>query len=241
MRNTFIITALLAGTLATPGFAAAESASREEKVGVGAGAAIGAIAGGPVGLIIGAAIGAKIGDEFNQRNGEVDALGTSLNASETRAADLRGDVETLNRDVEQLTSDLHRMQQVARPELLSLLQAGIEMDLLFRTDEDVLTSETGGRIQQLAASLAGMQDVRIQLDGFADERGDESYNQELSARRVQNVRQMLVASGIKPSRINISAHGESPVDDKSLDSFALQRKVSLTLYLGDEQSFAANP
>lgn len=241
MRNSLIITALVASTLATPGFATAASASKEEKVGVGAGATIGAIAGGPVGLIIGAAIGAKIGDEFYQRNDEIDVLGASLNTSKSQTEGLHDDVDSLNRSVDQLTSDLQQMQEVARPELLALLQAGIEMDLLFRTGEDVLASETGGRLQQLAASLASMHDVRIQLDGFADERGDESYNQELSARRVQNVREILVASGIEPSRINISAHGEAPVDDKSLDSFALQRKVSLTLYVGDEQSFAANP
>ena len=75
----------------------------------------------------------------------------------------------------------------------------------------------------------------------ADERGDETYNQALSAKRVEHVKALLVANGVPASRINVTAHGESPTADKTVDSFALQRKVSLTLYIDDQPSFAANP
>ena len=56
------------------------------------------------------------------------------------------------------------------------MQAGIDMDLLFRTDEFALTDTTGDRCAQMAATLANMPSVSIQLDGFADERGDAAYN-----------------------------------------------------------------
>ena len=46
----------------------------------------------------------------------------------------------------QLNSEIDRLQNVARPELVSLLQAGIAMDLLFRTDESVLADTTGDRL-----------------------------------------------------------------------------------------------
>ena len=45
------------------------------------------------------------------------------------------------------------------------------MDLLFRTDEYALADTTGGRFASLASTLASMPDIRVQLDGFADERG----------------------------------------------------------------------
>ena len=232
MRNKIILTGLIAILAAAPAFA--ESASKEESIGVSAGAVIGVIAGGPVGLIVGAALGAKLGEEFSQRDTEIDQLSASLQGSQSR-------VNELERDVVALGGDLQRMQEESRPELLSLLQAGIEMDLLFRTDEDVLSATTGSRLQQLAASLASMPDVFVRLDGFADERGNSAYNQKLSARRAEHVMHVLLANGVPAARISIRAHGESPAADNNVDSFAFERKVSLTLYIEDSPSFAANP
>jgi outer membrane protein OmpA-like peptidoglycan-associated protein len=133
------------------------------------------------------------------------------------------------------------MRAVARPELLALMQAGIEMDLLFRTDEHKLGNTTDSKLRQLATSLASLPDVYIQLDGFADERGDADYNQNLSARRAENVREILTSNGIAESRIKVAAHGESPAADDNIDSLALERKVSLTLFIDETPSFASNP
>ena len=232
MRNKIILTGLIAILAAAPAFA--ESASKEESIGVSAGAVIGVITGGPVGLVVGAVLGAKLGEEFSQRDTEIDQLSASLQGSQSR-------VNELERDVVALGGDLQRMQEESRPELLSLLQAGLERDLLFRTDEDVLSATTGSRLQQLAASLASMPDVFVRLDGFADERGNSAYNQKLSARRAEHVMHVLLANGVPAARISIRAHGESPAADNNVDSFAFERKVSLTLYIEDSPSFAANP
>jgi len=241
MRNKNILLGLVVSLTAVPAFADAAGSSKEESVGVGVGAAIGAVAGGPVGMIIGAAFGAKVGDEFNERNTEVDSLSSSLNNSKHRVTQLEGDIDALNGEIDGLGADLQRMKEGSRPELLHLMQAGIEMDLLFRTDEYVLADTTGDRLKQLAVSLAPMSDVQIQLDAFADERGDEAYNQELSARRAEYVRNVLVTYGFPESRITVEAHGESPAIDENIDSYAFERKVSLTLYVEDSPSFAANP
>jgi len=232
MRNKIILLGLITVLTAAPAFA--EGASKEEGIGVGIGATIGGLAGGPFGVVLGAAIGAGFGDEMHQRNEEVDSLSAALQGSQSRVSELEGDVDTL-------AGNLQRLQEESRPELLSLLQAGIEMDLLFRTDEHVLADTTGSRLQQLAASLAKMPDVFVQLDGFADERGDAAYNQKLSDRRAAHVKDVLVANGIPAERISVKAHGESPAADDSVDSFAFERKVSLTLYIEDSPSFASNP
>lgn len=233
MRNPIITTAIVAFLASFPAISQA-SASAEESVGVGAGATIGALAGGPVGLLVGAAIGAKLGDGFHRKDAEIESLAGSLQASDERVAQLEQDVDTLG-------ADLEHMQSVSRPELLSLMQAGIEMDLLFRTDEDVLAADTGSRLEQLATTLAKMHDVRVRLDGFADERGDADYNQQLSARRAEHVRDRLVASGVPASRIKVAAHGESQAMDDNVDSFALERRVSLTLYIDETPSVASAP
>lgn len=220
---------------------AAESASREEHVGVGSGVVIGAVVGGPVGAILGGAIGAKLGEVFARRKEQVVELAGDLEGSRTRVRQLQQNIVALNGDIDSLGSDLEHMRNVARPELLSLLQAGIEMDLLFKTDEHVLVESTNQRLNALAASLATMPDVIIKLDGYADERGDANYNQDLSIRRVEHVRDVLIVNGVPENRIQLDAHGETPSIDSNVDSYALERKVSLILFIDDSPSFAANP
>ena len=223
MRKLIWTITALGLVMAAP--AASADASKEETIGVGTGGAIGAVAGGPLGFMIGAAIGAKVGDTLFKKNSEIDSLNTSLDESQDLVGDLEYDVRQLN----------------ARPEVVSLLQAGIAMDLLFRTDEHVLADTTGGRLADLATTLASMPDIQVQLDGFADERGDSSYNQRLSQKRVEFVKEQLIAAGVEPSRINYAAHGEAPAQDDSVDSFALERRVSLTLFVDNSPSFASNP
>jgi outer membrane protein OmpA-like peptidoglycan-associated protein len=218
-----------------------EGASREERVGVGVGVVVGGIAGGPVGAIVGAALGAKIGDEFYVRNEEVESLSTSLNGSQRKVSGLERDIAALQGEIQSRDSELQQVRELAQPELLALLKAGIEMDLLFRTDEDVLSDSTDKRLEQLAASLVANPDIQIHLDGYADERGDETYNQALSERRVGYVRDVLVAAGIPANRISVDAHGESAAADQNVDSFALERRVSLMLYVDETPSFASNP
>ena len=214
MRNIIIAVVTAASILFAAPSQAAGKASRQENIGVGSGAVIGALAGGPVGFVIGAALGAKVGHTMHEKNEQIVRLQESVDDSN---------------------------QNVARPELVSLLQAGIAMDLLFRTDEAVLVDVTGDRLAQLAGTLVKMPDIQIKLDGFADARGDADYNLALSERRVEFIRDQFVAAGVDPSRISVSAHGESPAQDESLDSYALERKVSIKLFIDEQPSMASNP
>lgn len=231
MRYTSTIALIIFLALSTQ--TANAAASKEENVGIGTGAVIGALAGGPVGFIIGAVLGAKIGDTLYNKSEEIETLEGSLQNSRRSALVLESDMTKLNSEIEHL-------QSVARPELVSLMQAGIDMDLLFRTDEFALTELTGDRLMQMAGTLAAMSGVRIQLDGFADERGDSKYNLELSEKRVEYVRNMFISAGVHPTRISSSAHGESVAQNPDVDSYALERRVSVKLFIDNVQSLAAN-
>lgn len=232
MRNLVAIIFIVA--VATSSSALAAPASKEENVGVSSGLVIGALAGGPVGAIIGAAIGAKFGDSMHKKSDTIDTLYGALDET-------RSDVASLENDLDTLSAELARFEQIDRPQLVRLMQAGIAMDLLFRTDEYVLADTTGSRLAELAGAVAQMKDIRVQLDGFADERGDSDYNLELSAKRVEFVRNQLVAAGINPSRIHVTAHGEAPAQDDSADSYALERRVALKIFIdqGDNRSVAS--
>ena len=232
MRKTLSVICSISLMAAVPVYAG--EPSKEEKVGVGSGAVIGAIVGGPVGFLVGVAIGAKIGDTFHKKNESIEELNVSLQRSHT-------DLRNLNANYDSVNDELEHLQAVARPELVRMLEAGIAMDLLFRTDERALADTTGDRLATLGATLAAMSDVQVQLDGFADERGDATYNYNLSAERVDFVREQLVAAGIHPSRITSAAHGEAAAQDASVDSYALERRVSLTLFIDNAEAVAQLP
>ena len=232
MRKSIITVTIIA--LAVGGQAFASQPSKEENIGVGTGAVLGAIAGGPVGFIVGAAIGAKVGDTLHGKNTKIETLSASLAASENRVA-------ALHTSLDKVDAEVRHLRDVARPELIALLQAGIAMDLLFRTDEYVLTDTTGDRLANLAGVLAEMPDLHVQLEGFADERGAADYNLLLSQKRVDFIRDQLVAAGIEASRIHATAHGESPAQDSTADSYALERRVNMTVFIDESPAFAANP
>lgn len=50
--------------------------------------------------------------------------------------------------------------------------------------------------------------VRIRIEGNADERGSDEYNQALGMRRAQTARKYLIDNGIDAGRIDISSNGE---------------------------------
>lgn len=236
MRNTIttLWTVIPVVALCTAQMASAAQPSRQENVGIGAGAIVGAVAGGPVGFIIGAAVGARIGDSLHQKSESIDSLQGSLQGSRETIAELESDVGYLD-------SEITRLQTAAHPELVSLMQAGIDMDLLFRTDEFALTDTTGDRLAQMADTLSRMPEVLVQLDGFADERGDADYNYALSEKRVEFVRNLFITAGVHPTRIRMAAHGEAVAQDTSVDSFALERRVSVRLFIDAAETVAAHP
>jgi len=239
IRTHFIagVAALAAGVA---GISPAEAAaSKEENVGAGTGLIVGAAAGGPIGAIVGIVIGAKLGESYHRKDEAVETLKSDLDSSRASESALARRVDRLTGDNRQLDKKVQELRSVARPELMAMLQAGIEMDLLFRTDEHVLLDSTGNRVRSMAATLASMDDVYVRIDGYSDERGDAEYNRELSQRRANHVRDVLVAGGLPEDRIRVAAHGESPAADASADSYALERKVSVTLFVADSAAVAA--
>jgi len=82
------------------------------------------------------------------------------------------------------------------------------------------------RSQQLAlATLAGGfkkyleydPDAKISVEAHADERGSKPFNQDLSERRVERIKQYLVDQGIAADKVETAAYGkEQPLDKKTV-------------------------
>jgi len=87
----------------------------------------------------------------------------------------------------------------------------VDEKVLFDTDKADVKPGAAAALQQITGSIGqryGQGAVRVM--GFADSRGDKSYNRDLSARRAEAVKNYLVAKGsIDASRVSVEPMGEA--------------------------------
>jgi outer membrane protein OmpA-like peptidoglycan-associated protein len=103
------------------------------------------------------------------------------------------------------------------PELVTLLdgalpKARVELlaPVLFKFGSDELEPIGVAMLHEVARELAARKDLRlIEIQGYADSRGSDAINHELSARRAQHVLDWLVEHGVEPERLRVAARGES--------------------------------
>lgn len=81
--------------------------------------------------------------------------------------------------------------------------------LYFPFDRDVLEGEFLTQMEGLVASLKNSPDAQLVINGHADRAGDDNYNLELSARRAEYIRALLIKAGLDPKRVHYFAFGES--------------------------------
>lgn len=96
------------------------------------------------------------------------------------------------------------------------IQMGSQEDLVvnvgdrvfFGYDSSELSSEARGTLEKQAAWLSKFGNVRVVIEGHADERGTREYNLALADRRANTTKDYLVALGINPSRVKTISYGK---------------------------------
>lgn len=87
----------------------------------------------------------------------------------------------------------------------------VDETVLFDTDKADIKPTAAEALQQITGSIGqryGTQQVRVM--GFADSRGDKSYNKELSEKRAEAVKNYLVNNGkIAADRVSVEPMGEA--------------------------------
>jgi OOP family OmpA-OmpF porin len=87
-------------------------------------------------------------------------------------------------------------------------QAPQGYNVYFSSGSAQVTSEGRQTIASAARSIQQGGATNIEVDGHADSVGSEAYNQQLSARRAEAVKQELAAAGVPADRITTRALGE---------------------------------
>lgn len=225
------LTLAFATLLSSSSAMAGPKISDETKVGL-KGAAIfttatvvGAIAGGPVGFMLGAASGAYLGEQ------EKNALKTKqdLGSAEKSLADMREQAKVQEQKISHLEKSAANR---------------LEFFVLFPTGEDKLSRQDLARLNSLANYMKDNPGLRVRLDGHADPRGTDEYNNVLSEERALSVVKALNERGIKSDRIEYFAHGStlSSAYQGDLEAYALERKVRIEVYSdsGSQEVAAVN-
>lgn len=78
----------------------------------------------------------------------------------------------------------------------------------FDLDSSTLDTESKRLLEQNAAILQQYPDIRVEVQGHADERGTTDYNLALGMRRAEAVRNQLLQLGVAPSRVTTISYGE---------------------------------
>jgi OOP family OmpA-OmpF porin len=102
-------------------------------------------------------------------------------------------------------------------------------DVLFDFDKSNVKPEAGAILDRLVAFMNENKDKSVNLSGHTDNVGTEAYNQRLSERRVNSVKDYIVKKGVDAGRVSGQGFGESkPIaDNKTREGRAKNRRVEI--------------
>lgn len=214
MKTTFILSTLLVAAVASANSHARtpnQQAALEGTTFAGLTIA-GTVAAGPIGFLVGALGGAFLADQSRQANNAGIAL---------READHKQ--EQLQQTVQQRESDISRLEDLATQRMT--------FQVLFASGADTLNELDKQRIKALADHLHANPELVVKLDGHADPRGTDEYNNVLSQERAKAVKDALEEQGIAAERISYTGHGNrfSSAPKGNEEAYQQERRVDITI------------
>lgn len=185
---------------------------RNVLIGMGSGAAIGAGLGGPVGGVIGGLVGILFGENVSDTQHK-NIMQAQLQQSESDLLALQHEYEATLTAYKQLKAEQSQVQvagltpEQAPIELTEL--PGSEANIQFKTASWQLEQHYTEQLDKVAQKLKADPGLVVQLFGYADRRGDESYNLELSEKRADQVKRYLLSMGVPSAQVETAGYGEA--------------------------------
>ena len=104
-----------------------------------------------------------------------------------------------------------------------------EKVIYFEYDSDQISPDYQELIAHHGKYLASNSDMKVRLEGHADERGSREYNVALANRRAQSVRRLVLFQGVNADQVSVISYGEEkPVAlGHDNESWRLNRRVEL--------------
>lgn len=180
----------LSATLALSSCEAVQNSNKQQKgtaIGAGAGAIIGGILGNNIGNGKNSALGAVLGGVIGGVAGNVIGKKMDNQAKEIQATLPGAEVERVGDGIK--------------------ITLG-ENTVNFNFNSSNLTPLAQGNLDKLATVLENNPDTNINIFGYTDNVGADSYNMTLSAQRAEAVKNYLASKGVASSRMVTVGRGE---------------------------------
>lgn len=165
-----------------------------------------------------------------RRKAEVAQEETRAAQEEARTA--REEAERIRAERERELNRLHEVlsgivetRRTALGVVMNLGSEAVEFDF----DKATLRPENRELLSRIAGVLLTSKGYRVQIHGHTDDIGSSEYNERLSERRADAVRNYLVDVGIDPGIINIKGHGKADplVPGTTAQARAKNRRVEI--------------
>lgn len=226
MKKLVIVAALFALTVS----GCATKAQTGALVGTGVGAAVGAGLGQAIGrntsaTLIGAAAGAVAGG----------LVGTAIgNYMDKQEADMRQALA--NAEAASIQRERQVLDEASRRDV-DVLTVTFKSDYLFAVNSSSLLPGAYDEVNRVAQVLNQYPQTTIVISGHTDSTGSEQYNQTLSERRANAVKNALVGMGVNPARMTTIGFGKSkPVASNASEAGRqLNRRVELRIVPQQQQ------
>lgn len=181
----FTVGALSLAILASAGCSSMTNMGKGALIGGGGGTALGAglgaLIGGGKGAGIGAAIGAAVGA----------GAGTLIGRK----------MDQQKKELEQQLADKAAVETVTDQNGLQAIKVTFANGILFPTNGTTLSTNARTDLTGFATNLINNPETNVQVFGFTDNTGSMAVNEKVSTGRADAVRNFLVNSGVKATRI----------------------------------------
>lgn len=114
-------------------------------------------------------------------------------------------------------------ERLAREAETASARAVLEATVFFEYDSDEIRGEAADILQQKAAVLRANPDVRLRIEGHADQRGSTEYNLALGQRRAEAVRAWFGAYGLDTERFTTVSYGKERLLEEGDGEYAWSR------------------
>ena len=120
---------------------------------------------------------------------------------------------------------------------LESARATLAAPIYFEYDQATISDEAKATLDQKVAMLRANPDLKLRIDGNADERGSEEYNLALGMRRAEAARQYIAGFGIDAARLATMSNGEDKPADPGHDesAWAKNRRDDFVITAGGEK------
>ena len=111
-------------------------------------------------------------------------------------------------------------------------EVSIELEVLFDNDKAIVKQEYFNEVQELAEFMHKYSNTSATIEGHTDSNANDEYNQKLSERRANAIRQILISKfNISPDRLSAIGYGEQRprATNKTAEGRQLNRRTVVVI------------